>query len=50
MVNKPIFLKNITFIKISEVSLIMDYPPYNQTEIIEKRAEMPLSMGAEIHK
>ena len=50
MVNEPIFLQDITFITISEVSLMMNYPPYNQTGIIENRAEMPLSMGAEIHR
>ena len=50
LVNQPIFLQDITFIVISEMSLMMDFPPFNQTGLIENRSEMPLSIGSEIHR
>ncbi len=50
LVNEPIMLQDVTFIVISELSVMMHFPPYNATGIIENRAEMPLSIGAEIHR
>ncbi len=49
-VNESIHLQEITFIVISELSLMMNFPPYNRTGIIENRTEMPFSIGAEIHR
>ena len=49
LVNQPILLQDITFVVITEMSVMMNFPPYNTTTL-ENRAEMPLVLGAEIQR
>ncbi len=50
LVNQPILLQDITFVVITEISVMMNFPPYNQPGLIENRSEMPLTLGPEIHR
>ena len=49
LVNQPILLQDITFIVIAEMSLMMNFPPYNTTTL-ENRGEFIFILGAEIHR
>ena len=49
LVNQPILLQDITFIVIEEMSLMMNFPPYNTTTL-ENRDQFLFILGAEIHR
>ena len=49
LVKQPILLQDITFIVIAEMSVMMNFPPYNTTTL-ENRSEFPLVLGAEIQR
>lgn len=49
LVKQPILLQDITFIVITEMSVMMNFPPYN-TATLENRSEFPLTLGPEIHR
>ncbi len=48
-VNQPILLQDITFIVIAEMSLMMNFPPYNTTTL-GNRDQFLFILGAEIHR